>query len=136
MPLDLLRTLGKSVGGVILSVHDALPSAARFPFWACRHGLSGAPNMSQKAVWSSGMILASGARGPGFNSQNSPFAIDPPNSEHAPGQAGRKVFFGVSQACMRRVAAGSSAGQRGLTPGQKFRDRELNPGLLRDRQKY
>ena len=25
------------------------------------------------AVWSSGMILASGARGPGFNSQNSPF---------------------------------------------------------------
>ena len=27
----------------------------------------------QLAVWSSGMILASGARGPGFNSQNSPF---------------------------------------------------------------
>ena len=25
------------------------------------------------AVWSSGMILASGARGPGFNSQNSPY---------------------------------------------------------------
>ena len=31
------------------------------------------------AVWSSGMILASGARGPGFNSQNSPL--------HAPGAA-------------------------------------------------
>ena len=28
------------------------------------------------AVWSSGMILASGARGPGFNSQNSPFLHD------------------------------------------------------------
>ena len=25
---------------------------------------------TQAAVWSSGMILASGARGPGFNSQN------------------------------------------------------------------
>ena len=28
------------------------------------------------AVWSSGMILASGARGPGFNSQNSPSEIE------------------------------------------------------------
>ena len=33
------------------------------------------------AVWSSGMILASGARGPGFNSQNSPVAlVCPPSS--------------------------------------------------------
>ena len=30
-------------------------------------------NMSQLAVWSSGMILASGVRGPGLNFQNSPF---------------------------------------------------------------
>ena len=29
----------------------------------------------QMAVWSSGMILASGARGPGFNSRNGPIAF-------------------------------------------------------------
>ena len=29
------------------------------------------------AAWSSGMILASGARGPGFNSQSSPFGFHP-----------------------------------------------------------
>ena len=29
-------------------------------------------SLSQLAVWSSGMILAQGARGPGLNSQNSP----------------------------------------------------------------
>ena len=34
------------------------------------------------AVWSSGMILAQGARGPGFNSQNSPLSIP----EHSSGQ--------------------------------------------------
>ena len=32
-------------------------------------------NFDQLAVWSSGMILALGARGPGLNSQNSPILV-------------------------------------------------------------
>ena len=32
-------------------------------------------NFDQLAVWSSGMILAQGVRGPGFNSQNSPCVL-------------------------------------------------------------
>ena len=35
-----------------------------------------APLIAQHmAAWSSGMILASGARGPGFNSRSSPFLV-------------------------------------------------------------
>ena len=43
-----------------------------------------AGKQSRMAAWSSGMILASGARGPGFNSRSSPFikhvSVRPKNS--------------------------------------------------------
>ena len=38
------------------------------------NGSRSLPHSCPSAVWSSGMILASGARGPGFNSRNSPSA--------------------------------------------------------------
>ena len=38
----------------------------------------------QLAVWSSGMILASGARGPGFNSHNSPLTADVVSTTSSP----------------------------------------------------
>lgn len=57
----------------------------------------------QMAVWSSGMIVAQGATGPGFNSRNGPIV-------------------------------NSNADL--MAENNKFRRRELNPGLPRDRRKY
>ena len=48
---------------------ESLADFASWEFMSCE-GFEG--SSCQLAVWSSGMILASGARGPGFNSQNSP----------------------------------------------------------------
>ena len=45
-------------------------------------------NFDQLAVWSSGMILALGARGPGLNSQNSPVS----NNQCAAKQVGLPQF--------------------------------------------
>ena len=51
-----------------------------FGWGGCAQGLVAlacqllAPKVYQVAVWSSGMILASGVRGPGLNSQNNPCA--------------------------------------------------------------
>ena len=48
----------------------------------------------QVAVWSSGMILASGARGPGFNSQNSPL-VTPAQTTVACGASGSLESAGL-----------------------------------------
>jgi len=45
------------------------------------------------AAWSSGMILASGARGPGFNSRSSPVAL-------ASGRYDPSHMTGCSAGCM------------------------------------
>jgi hypothetical protein len=133
--LDFLRTLGRPRGwGDLCLGHECLSSATRSPLCACRHALFDAPNMTQKAVWSSGMILASGARGPGFNSQNSPFAGESQNSAHAPGHEERCSFLCRMHVCAKWLLGTMPSREADLLT--KFLDRELNPGLLRDRQKY
>ena len=65
-----MRLLGGRAFALELSGRARARAFARFLGAALQRGSSSA--VEQPAVWSSGMILASGARGPGFNSRNSP----------------------------------------------------------------
>ena len=51
------------------------PGKKSFPPTACQYQIPTQPFPSSSAAWSSGMILASGARGPGFNSWSSPIFL-------------------------------------------------------------
>ena len=64
--------------------------------------------ISPLAVWSSGMNLASGARGPGFNSQNSPFSYSqrqrPSNGGVRRRYAGRPPTASLADPCRRPLS--------------------------------
>jgi hypothetical protein len=65
-------------------------------------------------------------------------------SMHAPaekvggslGEGGRRYGQRGSNSQQDVLPGGGHERPRGWPLGEKFRDRELNPGLLRDRQKY
>ena len=70
-PIQFLSELGRRT---LRSIHSAMcehaPQSSPCSFALI---LDHAQLQKRTAVWSSGMILASGARGPGFNSRSSPF---------------------------------------------------------------
>ena len=76
------------------------------------------------AAWSSGMILASGARGPGFNSRSSPFfsprpALAPPPPCTPTNKERPQAKDGISKRpravwCLERLSVAQAVGGRGI----------------------
>ena len=56
-------------------VRAASSDKARFTCSETRNIIPNARQCVSSAAWSSGMILASGARGPGFNARSSPWGV-------------------------------------------------------------
>ena len=70
LPLRLLVVLVGSPAHSIRQIIELVKADPAIP--ALRNSSLRAEVFTVSAAWSSGMILAQGARGPGFNSQNSP----------------------------------------------------------------
>ena len=62
----------KNRGGIIIAYPSYQLRKSVLAAWPLSHTHS---CHRQLAAWSSGMILAQGARGPGFNSQSSPVSV-------------------------------------------------------------
>ena len=89
----------------------------------------------QLAAWSSGMILASGARGPGLNSRSSPLERTRSRTKATPVgfEPTRGDPIGLAG---RRLNRSAKVSLHNWPFAPKLRGRELNPGLPRDRRKY
>ena len=90
--------------------------------WARKGFLRKCPSM---AAWSSGMILAQGARGPGFNSRSSPSsAVCSPQGGEAPRQTRRWCLAGADGLSRSHTRASCPSGP---APGFRPRAPQFDP---------